>query len=56
MFNKDHKREQYKVPKQKSEKPKQSYLVHRHKDNHPQNPTQNRLPKYGSQSETTTNT
>jgi hypothetical protein len=25
-------------------------------NNHPQNPTQNRLPKYGSQSETMTNT
>ena len=25
-------------------------------DNHPQNPTPNRLPKYGSQSETMTNT
>ena len=37
-------------------KPKQFCLVQTHEDNHPQNPTQNRLPKYGSQSETMTNT
>jgi hypothetical protein len=29
---------------------------HKDKNNHPPTPTPNRLPKYGSQSETTTNT
>ena len=32
MFNKDDKREHYKIQNNKCEKPKQSYLVHRHKD------------------------
>ena len=58
MFNKDDKHEHYKIQNNKCGKNLNSSVWCRHtktEDNHPQDPTQNRLPKYGSQSETMTN-